>query len=710
MSVSNESNFGFSGPANHPHLFLYGLAFFSLGLALLLVSRRASQFEFIKAIPALAGFGLLHGAHEWFEMFQKLAALTGGHVPGPVEECIRLALLIFSFLFLLSFGVLLLRPDQDRIRKVIPPILGLVGIWSIGLLAAGFVLAPAPDETIAIADVLARYCIGIPAAVVGAWALMVQQRTFREHGMPQFGRDLVWSAAAMIAYGVVGQIFVRPTPLVPSTVVNSTLFLNLFGIPVQLFRGAMAAVLTAFMVRALKAFELEGQRMLEAANQASLDTQAAALESERRFSREMERLNQELRFTTQELSLLLELSNVLATPMSIEDHLHAVLVKTVDSLCFPNSGAILLVQRRTGVIREWAATGFGSQAGDIEPGSRHRQAVELGKECIANGKAVCRHRDGTVFAFSPDVLEEREKCRQHPSPSMTLGLPLQVHHQVIGCIVLDQTRYDSDCSLSLEEFTIMLGTAQQLGLSIENARLNQEAHERERRLAELLKQVVDAQEAERKRIALELHDATGQSLTAVALGLRGVETVLSSDPDAAAANLQEIRSFAQAALGELRQIIANLRPSQLDDLGLAATLQWYTREFEKRSRIQTSLMVQKDRQRLPPEYETVLFRITQEALNNVAKHAEATEASVTLEATSDQVTITVSDNGRGFDPDQMLRRDVPPGWGLLGVQERAYLLGGKCEIDSKPGGGTRIRVSVPLVAEIHHVQDTSLAG
>ena len=113
---------------------------------------------------------------------------------------------------------------------------------------------------------------------------------------PVFGRDLVWCVAALVLYGVLGQIFVRQTPLVPSNILNSANFLQWFGIPIQLFRGMMAAILTLFMLRALRAFELEGQRRLEAANVAKLEAQAATLEAERRVSREMKRLNEETAF------------------------------------------------------------------------------------------------------------------------------------------------------------------------------------------------------------------------------------------------------------------------------------------------------------------------------------------------------------------------------------------------------------------------------
>lgn len=690
--------------------FFYGLAFFAMGLALVLASQRTSQFRFAQAIRPLAAFGISHGVHEWIEMFQKIATLTGGYTPTAPQEVVRLAILGISFLMLLAFGILLLGPETINRRRVLLPVSGMAGLWALSVLIIATALRPLPDQLIALADVLARYSLGVPGALLGTWALMTQQRTFREHGMPQFGRDLVWCAMALFLYGVVGQLFVRQTPLLPSIYINSTVFLQWFGIPVQLFRGAMATILAVYMVRALNAFELEGQRRLEEANQAKLMAQAAALEAERRVTREMERLNEELRLTAHELSLLLDLSNLLAAPMSLQDRLQRALEKIVHSLKFPDSGIVLLLRREAKTLRAQGVIGFSPTDDSDQKESQYVSALELGERCVAKAMAICKHLDGTIIEFLPEEALDEQECRRYVSSVTILSLPLSVRHQVIGSIVLGQAKVNQETNLTFDEFKLMLGMAQQLGLSIENARLYQEAQEREMMLGELLHQVVGAQEAERQRIARELHDATGQSLTAIALGLRGVETILHNDPSLAVEQIKELKSFSTDALGELRQIIADLRPSQLDDLGLVAALQWYVQEFEKRYAIRTDFVMEGSRSRLPPEYETVLFRIAQEALINVAKHAYASHANVKLEIYPAQVCVMIKDNGRGFDMEKTLRGDRRAGWGLLGIQERALLLGGQYEIDSGPGRGTRIRVTIPLVAETKDVEDKAVAG
>jgi signal transduction histidine kinase len=691
--------------------FFYGLAFFTMGLVLALASRRTSELKFARAIVPLAAFGLLHGIHEWIEMFQKIATLTGGYTPTIPQEAVRLSVLVVSFLMLLAFGLLLLSPEPTGRRRVLIPILGMVGLWALSVLLVATLLSTPPEETLAMADALARYSLAVPAALLGTWALMIQQHTFREYGMPQFGRDLVWCATALFLYGVVGQFFVRQTPLVLSTIINSTLFLQWFGIPVQLFRGVMAAILAFYMVRALRAFEMEDRRRLQDANEAKLKAQTAALEAERRISREMELLNEELRLRAHDLSLLLDLSNLLAEPMGLQDRLNRAMEKTVHSLVFPDAGIILLVRPGTGSLQARAFMGFSLSDDRDQNREQYVSALDLGERCVTKGVAVCLHLDGTVIEFPPEEVLEDPKCRRHPSPVTMLSMPLSAQHQVIGSIVLAQTEFSVERKLTFDEFKLMVGVAQELGLSIENARLYQEAQERETMLADLLNQIVGAQEAERQRIARELHDATGQSLTAIALGLRGVETMLESDQPVQVEQVEELKSFSTSALGELRQIIADLRPSQLDDLGLAAAIQWYVQEFEKRYAIHTDFVVEGNRSRLPPEYETVLFRIVQEALTNIARHANAAKAVVRLENYPAQVCVMIKDDGRGFDLEEAQRSDRQTGWGLLGIQERTRLLGGQYEIRSKPGRGTSIRVTIPMkTEEKKDVENQTVAG
>jgi signal transduction histidine kinase len=248
--------------------------------------------------------------------------------------------------------------------------------------------------------------------------------------------------------------------------------------------------------------------------------------------------------------------------------------------------------------------------------------------------------------------------------------------------------------------SLLLTLGRELAIAIENARLYQQVHEREMVRGELLRRSVQVQEEERRRIARELHDGIGQIFTALALGLSGVEETMPRDPALARKQIGNLKDLAVRAISELRQLVADLRPAQLDDLGLVPALYWLADEWRDRLHQDVRVQLTGQRHRLSPEIETVLFRITQEALTNVAKHANAQHTSIKLAFCEGQVELVIEDNGIGMTPEQMNRRQVRhQGWGLAGIQERAALVGGTFDIDSAPGQGTRLTVHIPLRAE-----------
>ncbi len=228
----------------------------------------------------------------------------------------------------------------------------------------------------------------------------------------------------------------------------------------------------------------------------------------------------------------------------------------------------------------------------------------------------------------------------------------------------------------------------------------EQLHEAQRREAlhgQLLQQIVSAQEAERQRIARELHDATGQSLTAIGLGLRGVSNTLRQDTDKAAGNLRQLEGLVARALDELQRLIADLRPSHLDDLGLPAALRWYAGEVQSRLPLNITVEIDGEPRPIEPAANTALFRVAQEALTNVVKHAQATNAQYGYPICPAMVRLQVKDDGCGFDVRTQAQR---PAWGLLGMEERATLLGGNVVVQSQPGQGTRIEMTVPYQLEV----------
>lgn len=199
-------------------------------------------------------------------------------------------------------------------------------------------------------------------------------------------------------------------------------------------------------------------------------------------------------------------------------------------------------------------------------------------------------------------------------------------------------------------------------------------------------------EEQKTRVARELHDELAQPLTALKMDALWVRDNLALAPELAAARLNEMLEMLDRAVAATRRIASDLRPLLLDDLGLVPALEWLVSKFTQRSGVACTLAVDEALE-LPEPYATAVFRIVQESLANVAKHAGASEVAVRIERSRDVVTLAVQDNGCGFSPATPRK---PQSLGILGLRERVHLLKGKIVIESAPGQGTSIRVSIPL--------------
>lgn len=215
---------------------------------------------------------------------------------------------------------------------------------------------------------------------------------------------------------------------------------------------------------------------------------------------------------------------------------------------------------------------------------------------------------------------------------------------------------------------------------------------RERFVAELFATIED----ERRRIAHELHDDVGQTLTLIISGLRSADAAAAL-PDTRRQSLEEL---AERALADVKQLALGLRPSMLDDLGLAPAMERIAGEMEKHHPLEVNLdMETLAGIRLPPETETALFRIFQEALNNVIKHSHAQHASVILRREPGGVRLEITDDGCGIDPGTLQCKSLEAGhMGIVGMRERAYQLGGTLLVDSHAGRGARISAYIPFKA------------
>ncbi|MBI2861642.1 MAG: sensor histidine kinase [Chloroflexi bacterium] len=224
-----------------------------------------------------------------------------------------------------------------------------------------------------------------------------------------------------------------------------------------------------------------------------------------------------------------------------------------------------------------------------------------------------------------------------------------------------------------------------------------ELERKDRMHSQLFSRVIAAQEEERKRVARGLHDETGQSLSAVIMGLGAAAEILPRDTVKAGKILEDVREAAVQTLEGVRRIILGLRPALLDDLGLAPALRRVAGDLTERSSVRIDVFANGVVERLPPEVETVLFRILQEGMNNVARHSMARRAVLRIQRGESEVVAVLEDDGIGFDPAKATAHlESGCGLGLVGMRERALLLGGAVIIDSSPGNGTRLTVRLPL--------------
>lgn len=233
----------------------------------------------------------------------------------------------------------------------------------------------------------------------------------------------------------------------------------------------------------------------------------------------------------------------------------------------------------------------------------------------------------------------------------------------------------------------------------ERKRAEQALMASEKRLRGLSSQLITSQETERKRIAQELHDGIGQSLTAIKFGIESVvHKACGQMAPGPLASLSSLVPMLQDTVEEVRRIVMNLRPSTLDDLGVLATLSWFCRQFQK---VYSSIVVEEriaiKESQIPENLRTTIFRIVQEAMHNVARHSCATGVCLAVAKHDKRLAVSIADNGEGFDPGAVFcHKGMEHGFGISGMKERTEFLGGRFSLESKRGVGTTVRASWPL--------------
>jgi PAS domain S-box-containing protein len=298
------------------------------------------------------------------------------------------------------------------------------------------------------------------------------------------------------------------------------------------------------------------------------------------------------------------------------------------------------------------------------------------------------------YVTSPDVTRDVRFVNQAWAAAEGLvsciTLPLVHQERLHGSLViLTRTPH----TFREPEIDLLQAFAAHAAVALENAKLFHTISERRAEVHALSAQLAEAEEGERKRLARELHDQVGQNLTALGINLN----ILRSQAGATGgpevlSRLEDSFKLVDQTTERIRDVMGELRPPVLDDYGLVAALRWYAEQFSSRTQILAEVQGEEPAPRLRAPVEIALFRIAQEALTNVAKHAAVTRVRVGVETTDAAVRLVIADDGAGFDPSRLEDR---PRWGLMTMRERAKAVGGQCTIDSYPGKGTSVVVEVP---------------
>ena len=234
-------------------------------------------------------------------------------------------------------------------------------------------------------------------------------------------------------------------------------------------------------------------------------------------------------------------------------------------------------------------------------------------------------------------------------------------------------------------------------ITSENASLLQRLAESERRFRRISRGVLRIQEEERGQISRDLHDGIGQSLTALKIQLELLEQEARRDYPALLPRVTEAREFAENCLAEVRQLSHLLRPQMLDELGLVPTLRWLARTLQKRTGLSIDLVHEGADERVGSEVETLVFRVVQEALTNVVRHAGVGSASVFLRRDPEKISVRIEDRGVGFDAEALLNaRDEDRGFGVRAMRDRVHFFNGRFTLRSSPGSGTVIEAEIPV--------------
>ena len=442
--------------------------------------------------------------------------------------------------------------------------------------------------------------------------------------------------------------------------------LNVESDEVDAFSQGDAELLSTLAAQAAVAFE--NARLYEEAQREIAERKRAEVEIKQR-NRELTALNE----IGQAINSTLDLQKTLTL---IADH--SIQLLDVEAT------SVLLYDEDRGDLWFAAASGVGA---DLVLGQRLAPGQGIAGRVVQHGEPVLI----PDVSKDPNVFRGFDKEGIYATHSV-MCVPLQSKDRTIG--VLEAVNKKSS-AFDQEDLRLLGALAELATTAIENARLFEQVSTNRRQLRALSHRLVDVQEAERGRVARELHDETGQALSSLLLGLSLLEGN-ADDPVAVITRVNELEGLVDRTLENLHRLSMDLRPASLDHLGLVPALKHYVELFNQQhnSAARFETVGLDPSERLLPAVETAIYRIVQEALTNVLRHAQATHVDVLLERRGDRVVTIIEDDGVGFDS---ITATQSSRLGLFGMQERAEMLGGALTIESSDETGTTIVVEIPDV-------------
>ncbi len=398
---------------------------------------------------------------------------------------------------------------------------------------------------------------------------------------------------------------------------------------------------------------------------------------------------------TSELASLLAVSEILtslADLSNLDTALNSALNKTLEITGQESGGILLLNEEKKSLCY---------QVYRRLPEDYVQKCYQLGEgipgKVAQSGKAIVLKN---ISSRSRSIDPELRAAGLHTLASF----PLSSKKRVLGVLTVASRKA---VRFSPDDLRLLEGIARQIATAVENARLHREVQQKDEIRGELLREIYSIQEEERRRISRELHDETSQVLASLNANLEAASRMLPVDEDKVRSLLKKAQSLSINILDETHRLIYELRPTLLDDMGLVPAVRWLVDNSLRVAGINIDYNVIGRGRRLPSQLETTLFRVSQEAIGNIIRHAHAKNASVELHFKKNAVRVQVKDDGVGFDVAEAIRgKERPRGLGLLGMRERVELFHGTFHINSQAGQGTEINIEIPTNdKEVDHAKD-----